>query len=161
MMPCARAAQLSGGPPHRPLHLGLRGPAEPTNDRSPTFGFSSNEEGASFECRIDSDPFSPCSSPHTTAALADGPHDFQVRATDRAGNADPSPARRPFTVATRAAPEGDGDDDGIVDALDNCAVVANPGQSDLDRDGRDSDAIPISTTTAGLTKATRAPPLRQ
>ena len=35
-----------------------------------------------------------CSSAHTTASLADGAHTFDVRATDPAGNVDPSPRRR-------------------------------------------------------------------
>jgi hypothetical protein len=42
--------------------------------------------------------------PHTTSLLSDGSHTFEVRATDPAGNADPSPADRNFTVDT-ACPE--------------------------------------------------------
>jgi hypothetical protein len=74
------------------------GPSGGTNDRTPTFGFSSSEAGSSFQCRVDSGSFATCSSPHTTAQLADGSHTFQVRATDAAGNTDSTPASRTFTV---------------------------------------------------------------
>ncbi|MGH2983145.1 MAG: trypsin-like serine protease [Solirubrobacterales bacterium] len=81
------------------------GPSGPTNDPTPTFGFSSDEPGSSFQCRFDADPFGPCSGPgasHTPAApLADGAHAFEVRATDPANNDDPTPASRSFTVDTQ------------------------------------------------------------
>jgi hypothetical protein len=76
------------------------GPAGTTNDPTPTFAFSSTEAGSDFECRLDTGAFAPCASPHTTAPLADGPHTFQVRATDPAGNTDPSPAERNFNLKT-------------------------------------------------------------
>ncbi|HEX6228688.1 MAG TPA: Ig-like domain-containing protein, partial [Solirubrobacterales bacterium] len=78
------------------------GPSGPTNDATPTFSFSSPDETAIFECRVDEEAFTSCSSPHTTAALSDGPHTFEVRAKDPAGNTDPSPASRSFTVDTEA-----------------------------------------------------------
>ena len=77
------------------------GPAGPTNDSTPTFSFSSSESGSSFECQVDSGAYAPCSSPDTTAPrLPDGPHTFSVRATDAAGNTDPTPATRAFTLKT-------------------------------------------------------------
>ena len=82
------------------------GPSGLINDSTPTFEFSSSEPGSSFECRFDSVAFAPCSGPgptHTpTTPLADGPHTFEVRAVDQAGNADPTPAARSFTVDTQA-----------------------------------------------------------
>ena len=75
------------------------GPTGPTGDSTPSFGFSS-EPGATFECRVDTNAFSSCSSPETLGTLAEGPHTFEVRATDSAGNTDPSPATRNFTVDT-------------------------------------------------------------
>ncbi len=74
-------------------------PPSPTADSTPAFTFSS-ESGAGFECRVDADEFASCESPHTTAALADGEHTFEVRAVDGAGNRDPTPAQRTFTVDT-------------------------------------------------------------
>ena len=79
------------------------GPPGPTNDSTPTFGFSSDETDSTFECRLDSDAFAACSGPgatHTPAALTDGAHTFEVRATDVAGNTDPAPASQGFTVDT-------------------------------------------------------------
>ena len=74
----------------------------PTNDPTPTFAFSSSEPGSSFECKVDSGAYAACSSPKTTSHLADGSHTFSVRATDPAGNPDPTPASRTFTVRTAA-----------------------------------------------------------
>ena len=82
------------------------GPSGPTNDSTPTFGFSSSQSGSSFECRVDSAAFAPCSGPgatHTpTTALSEGSHTFEVRAIDPAGNVDPTPATRSFTVDIQA-----------------------------------------------------------
>src|SRR6059058_4487039 len=64
--------------------------------------FSANEAGASFECRVDTAPFAACTSPRTTETLSDGAHRFDVRAIDQAGNVDPAPATRSFTVDTAA-----------------------------------------------------------
>ena len=44
--------------------------------------------------------FAPCTSPQPYSSLADGAHTFEVRATDAAGNTDPTPASRSFTVDT-------------------------------------------------------------
>src|SRR4029078_7919004 len=74
------------------------GPSGTTNDPTPTFTFSSPESGAHFKCKGDAGSFSPCSSPKTTVHLADGSHTFFVRAIDAAGNVDPTPDSRTFTV---------------------------------------------------------------
>src|SRR6266542_3392214 len=73
-------------------------PADPSNDATPTFAFSSSETGSTFECRVDGGGWSSCTSPHTTAALGEGSHTFDVRATDQAGNTDASPASYTWTV---------------------------------------------------------------
>lgn len=79
----------------------VAGPAGATNDATPTFSFSADEAGSTFECRLDSSAFAGCSSPFTAGPLADGAHTFQVRATDPAGNV-ATPASRAFTVDTDA-----------------------------------------------------------
>ncbi|MBE2317755.1 tandem-95 repeat protein [Solirubrobacter sp. CPCC 204708] len=83
-------------------------PAATGDDTTPTFAFSANEGGARFECRVDSGAFAPCTSPHTTAALATGAHTFDVRAVDAAGNADASPARAGFTIVTTQGGDNNG-----------------------------------------------------
>jgi Bacterial Ig domain/Bacterial Ig-like domain len=74
-------------------------PADPSNDSTPTFGFSSSETGSTYECRTDRGSWSSCSSPHTISpALSAGSHTFEARATDQAGNTDGTPASYTWTV---------------------------------------------------------------
>jgi CSLREA domain-containing protein len=95
--PASRTFTVDATPPDTQIDSG---PAEgaTTTDSTPSFGFSATEVGSSFECRVDGDAFAVCTSEHTTAALVDGQHTFEVRATDASGNADGSPASRTFTV---------------------------------------------------------------
>ena len=79
------------------------GPSGMTNNMSASFSFASSEPGSSFECRLDSNQeadFQPCTSPKSYAALADGSHTFEVRATSPGLGTDPTPASRTFTVDT-------------------------------------------------------------
>jgi hypothetical protein len=73
-----------------------------SKEATQTFEFSSPEEGATLECKLDFAQYAPCSSPLTTGPLDDGLHSFNVRARDQAGNADPSPAGGSFTIDTHA-----------------------------------------------------------
>lgn len=73
-------------------------PARKTRDRTPTFRFGSDETGASFECKLDRQPYRPCSSPLTTRRLGFGLRRFRVRAVDHDGVKDASPADYRFTV---------------------------------------------------------------
>ena len=61
------------------------------------FGFLSNEGGATFECKLDKKPWTPCSSPKSYRARL-GRHTFRVHAIDAAGNVDPTPDRDRFKV---------------------------------------------------------------
>jgi hypothetical protein len=54
--------------------------------------FTSSEGGSLFECRLDGGAWEGCTSPRTYAGLRLGNHSFSVRATDPAGNTDPTPA---------------------------------------------------------------------
>jgi hypothetical protein len=80
----------------------VSGPSGVTNDNTPTFTYSSTESGSSFQCRVDAGTWVGCTSPWTTSALADGAHTVAVRATDAAGNTDPTPATQSFTIDTVA-----------------------------------------------------------
>jgi DNA-binding beta-propeller fold protein YncE len=73
------------------------GPSGKTKDATPTFGFSSSDPAAAFECSVDGKATTPCSSPFTTAKLAKGAHTFFVIARDPAGNVS-APASRGFKV---------------------------------------------------------------
>jgi hypothetical protein len=78
-------------------------PANPINSSSAAFTFSGSDSGsgvASFECKLDSGTFAPCTSPKNYTSLSDGSHTFQVRAIDVAGNQDPSPAGYTWVVDT-------------------------------------------------------------
>lgn len=52
----------------------------------------SSEPGARFECKLDGKPYRACASPKKLKLKA-GKHVLRVRAIDRAGNVDPTPAR--------------------------------------------------------------------
>jgi hypothetical protein len=62
------------------------------------FRFSASEPGARFECRVDGADFSPCRSGEPMLVEDAGRHQFEVRAIDRLGNTDSSPAARGFSV---------------------------------------------------------------
>ncbi len=61
------------------------------NTTNATFGFESNEAGATFECKLDGGAFDPCESPKKYSGLSEGSHTFQVQARDTAGNVDETP----------------------------------------------------------------------
>ena len=65
-----------------------------------TFGFKSAEANVSFDCALDNGSYSPCQSGATFGPVGDGPHSFAVRARDRAGNMDASPAIYAWSVDT-------------------------------------------------------------
>ena len=79
------------------------GPNGPTNNTTPSFTFTS-ESNTTFECRLDTavaqGTYAACTSPKAYSTLAAGSYTFIVRATDAAGNVDPTPASRAFTVDT-------------------------------------------------------------
>jgi hypothetical protein len=76
----------------------ISGPPNTTISTSASFGFSANESGSSFQCKLDSGPWEACSSPTAYSSLNIGSHSFSVRAGDGAGNFDASPATRTWTV---------------------------------------------------------------
>lgn len=82
-----------------PIASVTSGPADLSNDPTPTFAFSSNEAGSTFRCRVDQGATSTCSSPQTIGPVADGDHRFFVRAIDPAGNVGSDASRR-FSVDT-------------------------------------------------------------
>lgn len=93
--PAQRTFVIDTAPPDTTI---TSGPGTFTVDTTPAFAFASSEPGSSFECRMDAGAWAPCSSPHTSGQLKRGPHAFQARAIDPAGNVDPTPAVYRFTV---------------------------------------------------------------
>ncbi len=80
------------------------GPDPRTVQTGATFEFSSNEEGATFECSLDTGDYAPCTSPREFTGLAVGEHTFRVKSTDRAGNPDDTAATLTWTVAPPPVP---------------------------------------------------------
>ena len=105
-----RAKDASGTRDHSPAQRTWRvdtvapnttitsGPKASTGSKSATFGFSSSEGGARFQCRLDGGAWLACSSPRTYSGLKKGAHVFRVRAVDKAGNADKTPDAWSWTV---------------------------------------------------------------
>ena len=69
-----------------PAPVILTNPANPTTATTATFTFGDTQTPVTFVCSIDSLPYSACASPATYSALGGGPHAFQVKAKDFAGN---------------------------------------------------------------------------
>ena len=80
------------------------GPSGPTQDSTPTFGYSS-DSGSTFQCKVDGAGYSTCpgttSGSTTLAAQSPGAHTFYVRQVDGGGTAGPA-ASRAFTVDASA-----------------------------------------------------------
>ena len=79
----------------------LRRPLINQARRKATFRFASSEPRSKFLCKLDRKRFRPCTSPKTYTKLAPGPHAFRVKARDRAGNADATPAVKRFRIKRR------------------------------------------------------------
>jgi hypothetical protein len=78
------------------------GPSGTTSSHQGEFRFSADEKRSTFQCRLDGSVWRSCSSPITYTAVPDGQHTFGVRARDRYGNVDATPATRTWTVAPPA-----------------------------------------------------------
>jgi hypothetical protein len=97
----AVTVRVDSAPPETTIDSG---PSGLTNATSATFQLSS-EPGATFECRLtrsDEDPsqFGSCESSKVYTELAQGDYAFEARAADAAGNPDPTPATRLWTINT-------------------------------------------------------------
>src|SRR6476646_450839 len=70
----------------------VSGPARVGYERLAKFRFNSSESQSSFKCKLDKAKWKKCRSPYKLT-VKPGKHLFKVRAIDRFGNADPTPAR--------------------------------------------------------------------
>ena len=77
------------------------GPTGSTNSTSAAFSWSMERHPdlpSTWQCSFDDGPFTACTSPFARSNLAEGPHTLLVREIDQAGNVDPTPASRTWTV---------------------------------------------------------------
>jgi len=100
------ASGHSGGGGTPPDTTITSGPSNTITTDSASFGFSASEPGSTYECKLDAGGWSPCTSAKSYSGLGNGTHGFSVRAVDPAGNTDPTPASRSFTVATSSIAAG-------------------------------------------------------
>jgi large repetitive protein len=70
----------------------VRGPARLGFERLAKFRFASTEAQSSFHCKLDKKKWRACANPFKRS-VKPGKHLFKVRAIDRFGNVDPTPAR--------------------------------------------------------------------
>lgn len=93
------------------------GPADGASSAatSVTFGFSADEPGSTFRCRVHPAAltpgvFGPCSGAgtHTASGFSPGTYAFEVVAVDAYGNVDPTPASHTFTVTGSGGTNGTG-----------------------------------------------------
>jgi hypothetical protein len=79
-----------------PKTLFTQTPVKRVTKAAVTFKFRSNESGATFRCKVDSGNWRSCTSPKSLTVKV-GKHVVRVRATDRSGNTDRTPATYEFT----------------------------------------------------------------
>jgi hypothetical protein len=99
-----------GGPDTTPPETSITsgpGSSVVTTSTSAAFGFSSNEQGSTFECQLSKDgvvaqAWADCTSPKSYSNLSSASYTFEVRATDPAGNVDATPASRIWHIGTSA-----------------------------------------------------------
>lgn len=100
--PCPVPPPRDTSPPNTTI---VKGVPSKTDKTQVKFKFTSNEPGSSFECSLKGKgldqaikQFVACKSPRKYKHLGEGKYTFEVRATDAAGNVDPSPAKDKFQV---------------------------------------------------------------
>ena len=94
-LPATRSWTIDATPPTTSLD------ATSINGRDASFGFSA-AAASGFQCRLtgptSAHDWQPCSTPTSYADLSDGDYRFEVRASDAAGNVDPSPPSHSWTI---------------------------------------------------------------
>ena len=93
--PAAPQVQVTSGPSDRqaPNTRIVSGPPRNTFKRLAKFRFASSEPQSTFQCKLDKQRWRGCSNPFKRKVKAGAKHVFKVRAIDRFGNVDPTPAR--------------------------------------------------------------------
>lgn len=95
-------AQYAGVFRTRPNTGITAGPSAPTSSRTATFRFGGDPPFLiGLQCFLDRGVYVSCSSPKTYSNLSAGSHTFRVRAVDREGLLDPTPATRTWSILGR------------------------------------------------------------
>ena len=105
------------------------GPQAETTETTATFYFTCNEEPCSYECRIDGGAWGICTSPATYTGLGTGQHTFEVRASDEAGNTDPTPSSCTWSVISGGGGGGSGGGSNDTTPPETYITTANTGMS--------------------------------
>ena len=108
--PVKYAWRVDTRPPRTRL---TRKPREATRAAVARFRFASGDHHARFECKLDTSSWHSCRPRQSYRHITEGPHSFSVRARDRAGNVDRTPAtfawlvdRTPPDTTVRGAASG-------------------------------------------------------
>jgi hypothetical protein len=138
------------------------GPQGATSATSARFAFVSSAAGSTFQCQLDGGAWTTCSSPQSYSSLASGTHTFSVRATDPAGNTDPSPAQQAWTIdptvpVTLTAPADGSTTNNNLLTFSGAANAAN-GQVTLEVDDSDGNPVEDLTASAGSSWSVAASP---
>jgi len=96
-----------------------------------SFTFAAGESVTVFSCSLDNAPWTECTTPHEVAGLADGAHSFAVRASDQAGNTDPTPETFSWTVARNIMFSISGQQDSFYVTLGAALAAVVPGPTAL------------------------------
>jgi hypothetical protein len=94
---CPGAVGPDTTPPQTTLKLKRKGKRSPRAK----FILRSSEPGSTFRCKFDGGKWKPCGKRRKLRGIDPGKHRFRAKATDPAGNPDPSPARKRFRVSPR------------------------------------------------------------
>ncbi|WP_299759223.1 Ig-like domain-containing protein [uncultured Pontibacter sp.] len=114
------------------------GPAEASNSNVAKFSFSSNEQEVTYEVSLDGAAYTEAGSSYTATGLSEGNHTLAVRATDKAGNTDKTPATYSWLIDTKA-PE----------APTFAGITEDLGTADDDRITADNKLILYGAAEAG------------
>jgi hypothetical protein len=101
--PASRAWTVNTNAPDTSI---ISGPSGIVASPDASFAFAATATGSTFECRLDGGAYAGCTSPQGYSGLDAGTHTFDVRATDPAGNTDPTPASRSWQVQQTVISDG-------------------------------------------------------
>ena len=127
-LPATRRWRVDSTPPNTEF---TESPAEGllTTLVTANFSFTNTEpSGGSFQCSHNGAPFAACTSPRTLTGLTARQHTFEVRAVDAAGNPDPTPVKRTWTITL---PDVDNDGFNVTTDCNDGDPLINPGRPEV------------------------------